>query len=144
MSQEEKDIFVMSLIGLILASIPTVLYIVDCIGEETFHIFNHIGNLIFMMGLAINIRTLVNSNWLQNNLKLKIILTLLYSNVLLVLWYVTYYLSFTQYEHTTKYPTNPSMKSSFIMDLSLSIFGSAVIIISILKKHKKLKNPLKK
>ncbi|MDD2891061.1 MAG: hypothetical protein PHE49_10565 [bacterium] len=142
MNQEEKDIFVISLVGLILASIPTILYIVNGIGKEAFVIFNHIGNVIFMMGLGQNIGILIRSTWLQHNLKLKIILTVLYSNILLVLGDISFYLSLAQYgNHNTKYP---HMKSFFITDLWLSIALSAFVILSILKKHKKLNTPLKK
>ncbi|MFA5033651.1 MAG: hypothetical protein WC614_11610 [bacterium] len=141
MNQEEKDIFVFSLIGLILASIPGLLYITNCIGEELFEVFNYIGKWIFIGGLGINIRTLTLSNWLQNNLKRKIILSVLYSNALLALWYFNDYLYLTQCSNYTKYH---SMKSFFIVYLCASIAISTTDIISIIKKHKKLNNPLKK
>ncbi|MDD5530223.1 MAG: hypothetical protein PHX21_09365 [bacterium] len=135
MNQREKDIFVISLIGIVLASIPGLLYITQCIGEELFEVFNYIGKWIFIAGLGINIRTLTLSNWLQNKFKLKIILTVLYSNALLALWYFNDYLYATKTWHGIKYS---HVKPLFIAYPCLSIFFSAFVIISIIKKQKKL------
>ncbi|MDD2891062.1 MAG: hypothetical protein PHE49_10570 [bacterium] len=135
MNQREKDVFVITLIGFVICLIPTILYITKCIDKELFYLLNHIGEGVLMLALGINVRTLVRSNWLQNNFKLKTILAVLYTNTLLFFWGVSDYLSTTQCSGYTKYH---SVTPLFIIYFCFSIIGSAVIIIYLLKKNKKL------
>ncbi|MFA5033650.1 MAG: hypothetical protein WC614_11605 [bacterium] len=133
MNQREKDIFVITLIAFAISLTPGIFYMTSSLGKEAFFVLTYIGDFIIGIGLGENIRILTRSNWLQNNLKLKIILTVLYSNALLLLSYTYFYLYFTSRGNYIKYHN-----VFFISAFCISILASSTIIIYLLKKHKKL------